>query len=51
MKFTLATALLVAGIASAQSCPEAARFGVLSVNPSTVTEGQVIAESDSLRLH
>jgi hypothetical protein len=39
MKFTLITAL--AGTAHAQFCPEAARFGIVSVKPKTVKVGQV----------
>lgn len=49
MKFALSTVLALAGIASAsvanvaerQSCPEATRFGVVTVSPTTVSLGDV----------
>jgi len=41
MKFTLAAAFVsLAATAFGQNCPEAARFGVLSVSPATVKVGQ-----------
>jgi len=49
MKFTISAVLALAGIASAanvarQSCPQATRFGVVTVSPTTVSAGDVRAQ-------
>nr|GAT44529.1 predicted protein [Mycena chlorophos] len=49
LKLTALVALFTAGLAAAQSCPEAARFGTVSISPSTVSPGETYTVTADLK--